>query len=111
MSHPMSLVISNCPPGEAERLAQALVEGRLAACVTLSPVKSVYIWQGEVCVDQEVTLTAKVSEAGVEACVARLLELHPYELPEVLCVPVDHARSHEPYCEWVRQACRDPTGG
>jgi len=105
MSDPMSLVISNCPPEEAERLARALIEAQLVACVTLSEVKSVYRWRGEVCLDQEVTLTAKVSEARVEACIERLTALHPYELPEVLCVPVDHERSHKPYCAWVRQAC------
>lgn len=105
MSHPMSLVISNCPPAEAERLALALVNERLAACVTLSAVRSVYRWEGEVCVDAEVTLTAKVSEAKVEACVARLLTLHPYELPEVLCLALDHERSHQAYCAWVASEC------
>ena len=106
MSHPMTLVISNCPPPDAEVIARALVEGRYAACVTLSPVRSVYSWEGELCVDDEVTLTAKVSADRAEACVKQLTSLHPYELPEVICVPVDHQRSSAAYCAWVAEACR-----
>ena len=108
MTYPTLLVISNCPPQDAERLARALIEGRYAACVTLSAVKSVYRWEGALCVDEEVTLTAKVSQERAASCVAQLTALHPYELPEVLCVPVDPALSSEAYCAWVEAECSEP---
>jgi periplasmic divalent cation tolerance protein len=101
----MALVLSNCPPASAEQLARALVEQRCAACVTLSEVKSVYRWQGELCIDQEVTLTAKVSLDLADRCVSTLIELHPYELPEVITLLVDSARSHPDYLHWVAEEC------
>lgn len=105
MSNPMMLILSNCPPQIAEELARSLVQEGYAACITLSEVKSVYRWEGALCSDQEVTLTAKVSAVRVKACVARLVELHPYDVPEVICLPVDHERSYQPYCTWVAQEC------
>ena len=100
------LVISNCPPDAAESIARALIEHRHAACVTLSPVKSVYRWQGEVCVDDEITLTAKVSASHVDGCVSALRALHPYEVPEILVLSTEPS-SHEAYCLWVNEEC-DP---
>ena len=100
----VSLIISNCPPNAAETIAQALVKLRHAACVTLSPVKSVYRWEGEICVDSEVTLTAKVGTSRVEACVSALRELHPYELPEILVLNTESSSLNE-YCAWVDDEC------
>ena len=100
----VSLIISNCPPDHAESIARALIERRHAACVTLSPVKSVYRWQGELCIDAEVTLTAKVSAPHVEAYVQALTALHPYEIPEILVLNTESA-SLEAYCAWVADEC------
>lgn len=105
MSSRVALVISNCPPDQAQNIAQALIAQRCAACVTLSPVQSVYRWEGEVCIDQEVTLTAKVSHQALEHCVEHLRSLHPYELPEILVIPVDTQFSHTAYLDWVEQEC------
>ena len=100
----VSLIISNCPPNAAEAIAQTLIEQHHAACVTLSPVKSVYRWQGEICIDQEVTLTAKVSTPRVASSVSALRELHPYDLPEILVLNTE-ASSLEEYCQWVSDEC------
>ena len=100
----VSLIVSNCPPDVVESIAQALIKGRYAACVTLSPVKSIYRWQGEICVDAEVTLTAKVSATHVEACVNALRRLHPYEVPEILVLNTEPT-SLEAYRTWVGQEC------
>ena len=102
---PTYLVISNVPVEHAESLAKSLIDRRVAACVTLSPVNSVYRWEGELCVDQEVTLTAKVSEICVERCVDAIQALHPYELPEVLTIKVDAERSSKAYQDWVAAQC------
>jgi periplasmic divalent cation tolerance protein len=102
----MRLVLSNLPPADADRIASALVEERLAACVNLLPVTSVYRWKGEVCREPETTALIKVAEEGLDALKARLLELHPYELPEILALPIDAAASLAAYVQWVR----DETG-
>src|SRR5262245_35605965 len=71
-------------PRDAERIARALVEERLAACVNVVPgVVSVYRWKGVVERENELLLVIKTLADRVDALKARLLELHPYELPEV----------------------------
>ncbi|MCS6900469.1 MAG: divalent cation tolerance protein CutA [Myxococcales bacterium] len=99
----MKLAFTNCPPDHAERIACALVEERLAACVNAFPVKSVYRWKGELQKDEEVTLLIKVASDKVGALRAKLLALHPYELPEFLVFDVDTASSLEAYISWVQQ--------
>ena len=104
------LVISNCPPDAAETIARALIERRHAACVTLSPVKSIYCWRDDICVDAEITLTAKVSATRVDGCVSALRALHPYEVPEILVLRTEPS-SLEAYCTWVEEECAPKVDG
>ncbi len=99
----MRIVLSNLPPADADRIATTLVEERLAACVNLLPVTSVYRWKGAICRDPEVTALIKVRADGVDALRARLLELHPYDLPEIVALSIDEAASLAPYVAWVRE--------
>ena len=95
-----------CPDTEtAERIATSLVDERLAACVNIMPgVRSVYRWQDQVERDDEVLLLVKTMPDQFERLQVRLLELHPYELPEVLAVETDHA--HPDYLDWVADQTR-----
>ena len=97
------LILSNLPPESAEIIAKTLIEERKAACVNLSPIRSVYRWKDEICVDEEVTLLAKVSKAHSMTCIHQIKALHPYELPEIIVLPVDTKHSYGPYLEWVTQ--------
>jgi periplasmic divalent cation tolerance protein len=99
----MVIVLCNCPPKDAERIARILVEEKLAACVNMAPVKSVYAWKGELCVDDEVTLLVKTAGERLPELRQRILAMHPYELPEIVVLPVDVERSHAPYVDWVRR--------
>jgi periplasmic divalent cation tolerance protein len=93
-----------CPDADsARRIAETLVAERLAACVNRLPgIASTYRWQGEVTTDSEHLLLIKTTAARFEALRTRLLTLHPYDLPELIAVPVEHA--HAPYLAWVREA-------
>lgn len=85
----------------AELLARALVEERLAACVNVVPgVVSLYRWEGELHRDAENLMIAKTTAERVERLRARVVELHPYDVPEVLVLTVDEG--HPPYMDWVR---------
>lgn len=107
----MRILLCNCPPAEADGLARALIERRLAACVNILPaVTSVYRWEGAVQTDTESTLLVKVAEPVVERAVAALSELHSYTVPEVLVLPVDTERSFGPYVRWVRESCGSEEG-
>jgi periplasmic divalent cation tolerance protein len=91
--------------GDAQRIARALVEERLAACVNLVPgVVSIYRWKGNVEQEAELLLVIKTLAERVEALKARLLELHPYELPEVVVLPIGDG--HAPYLAWIEQQVR-----
>jgi len=95
------LVFCTCPDEEtAARIAEALVEERLAACVNRLPaLTSVYLWQGKVERDAETLLLIKTADARFDALRARLCVLHPYELPEIIAVPV--TRGLPAYLQWV----------
>lgn len=84
----------------AKRLAHVLVEERLAACVHAgAPGVSMYLWQGNLEGGDEVPLTIKTAASRVDALLQRLAELHPYEVPECLVVPV--AGGLPAYIDWV----------
>jgi len=90
-------------PEDALRLARALVEQGLAACVNIVPgVTSVYRWQGKVEAEPERLLVIKTRAERFEELRATLVSLHPYEVPEVLALAVQ--AGHAPYLAWL-DAC------
>jgi len=85
---------------DAERIAEALVERRLAACVNVLPaVRSFYRWKGVLQRDEERLLVIKTRAERFEALREALVALHPYELPEVVALPI--VAGHAPYLEWI----------
>ena len=98
----LRVVFLTAPDGEvAERLARGLLEERLAACVNLIPgIRSFYRWQGAVQVDAEVLLVVKTRADRLEALASWVQDLHPYELPEILGLPV--IGGSQAYLDWIR---------
>lgn len=88
--HAHQLVLTTAPDREvAERLARTLVEERLAACVNVLPaMQSIYRWKGQIESASEQLLVVKTRTADYAAVEARIRALHPYELPEVIAVPI-----------------------
>lgn len=101
------LVFNTCPDdASADAIATALVDERLAACVSVLPgVRSVYRWQGSIDRSNEVQLLIKTTADRLDALTARLQALHPYELPEVLAV--ESRGGLTPYLDWVAEQTRD----
>ncbi len=88
---------------EGERVASILVEERLAACVNvLGEMQSFYRWKGSVEMGRERQLVIKTTAARVPALMARLGELHEYDLPELIVVPV--AGGSDAYLNWIRES-------
>ena len=98
---PYRLLLSACPDAEsAGRIAAALVEERLAACVTVLPgARSVYRWQGAVEHAHECVLLIKARADDYPALERRLLALHPYAVPELLALPV--LAGNPAYLAWL----------
>jgi periplasmic divalent cation tolerance protein len=82
------LVLSTVPETESARIAETLVSERLVACVNATPVRSCYWWKGEICREREELLVMKTRESLFARLMGRLKETHPYEVPEILALPV-----------------------
>jgi len=95
------LCLCTCPDDKtAQELARSLVEARLAACVNILPaISSVYVWKGQIEQDEEVLLLIKTNEQRLGDLQAHILEKHPYELPEVIAVPVTEGLTG--YLQWL----------
>jgi periplasmic divalent cation tolerance protein len=95
------LVLTNVPErAVAERLAEMLVEKKLAACVNiLAPCRSVYRWKGGVQHDEEHPMLMKTTAERYPALEQALRAAHPYELPEIIALPL--ARGLPAYLQWV----------
>jgi periplasmic divalent cation tolerance protein len=100
------LVLTNLPDREsAEKLAALLVEQRLAACVNvLAACSSVYRWNGKIQRDEEHPLLIKTAGDRYPALQAAIRANHPYELPEIIAVPIAHGLPA--YLDWVESETR-----
>ena len=102
----MAIVSVYCVFGsteEAERIGRAVVEERLAACVNiLGPCRSIFRWQGAVETAEEVPAIFKTGAEGADRLVARLAELHSYDVPAIVVWPIETALAA--YADWVQQA-------
>ena len=102
------ILVSTCPDAStAERIARELVDASLVACVNIVPgLRSIYRWNGAVQADDEVLMILKTPADRLSAARERLVALHPYDVPEVVALPV--ADGHYPYLQWVIDSTRIP---
>lgn len=101
---PFVIVLTTFPAdGDAEMVARTLVEERLVACVNILPVMdSVYRWEGNIDQSRERQVVMKTAQDRVDELTRRLEELHPFEVPELLVVPVSGGGDR--YLAWIRES-------
>lgn len=100
------LVVSTFPDqGKARAIGRALVVERLAACVNVfaTPVESIYTWQGKLEESTEALAFIKTTRVAYPALEARLRELHPYDVPEIIALPL--VAGSPDYLRWVAENC------
>ena len=109
MKKQASVVLVNAGNAQqAETIAQALVSEKLAACVNIvSPIRSIYRWKGEVQTETEHMMIIKTRANLVAKVEARVRELHSYEVPEVIALPID--AGSKPYLDWIFESTDAPT--
>jgi len=101
------VALVTAPPKAAPGLAKALVERRVAACANVvDPVQSHFWWDGDVQAEPEALLILKTRADAFEALRDAVLELHPYDVPEVIAVEVE--RALDAYAHWVRDEVEGP---
>jgi periplasmic divalent cation tolerance protein len=92
---------------EAQKLARTLVGQKLVACAQISAIESFYHWQDAVQHDKEFRVVLKTTDACYPALEAAIRALHPYELPAIFAVALEHV--YAPYGDWVEANCCPPT--
>lgn len=105
MDSGLLIVVCNVPDeAVANRLTEALLQRQLVACVNQLPsVQSTYRWQGQIEQAQEIPLLLKTTAQNFPALCQAIQSEHPYQVPEIIAVPISHALSA--YADWVKQEC------
>jgi periplasmic divalent cation tolerance protein len=95
------IILCTCPDKDtAEKIASLLVTGKLAACVNILPgISSVYLWHEQIESAQEHLLLIKVNKTGYQAIEEAIKKHHPYELPEIIAVPIENGLPE--YLHWI----------
>ncbi|MGA2191930.1 MAG: divalent-cation tolerance protein CutA [Nitrospirota bacterium] len=105
MVEPVVIFITTPDEETAAKIARTLVEEKLAACANIvKGVRSIYSWKGETCDDSECLMVVKTVLRNFDALSQRVAELHPYEVPEIIAVPV--VGGHKPYLLWLEENTR-----
>ena len=91
---------------EGQAIATALIEDKLAACVNLLPIDSIYLWQGEIQQDREYQLIIKTDLNKFAELAAKIKTLHSYEVPEIIALPI--VDGSQAYLDWVGTSLRSP---
>jgi len=96
-----TIVFVTCESREqAERIAQSVVTGKLAACVNVVPgIRSCYVWEGKLTWSDEVLLMIKTSRGRFDQLQDRIKEMHTYSVPEIVSVPIEDA--FDKYIAWI----------
>jgi periplasmic divalent cation tolerance protein len=89
---------------EANRIGQALVGEKLAACVNIHPIRSIFRWQGEIRQEDEVAILAKTRAELVDEVMSRVKELHSYEVPCIIVLPLE--KGNPDFLEWISQSTK-----
>ena len=96
----IKLLITTVPPVHAERIVRTLVEERLVACGNIVPsVRSMYVWKGEMCNEEESLVVMETPRDRLVVATARLRMLHPYECPKI--VVLDPVSVNDEYVAWA----------
>ena len=102
MSESLVVFVTSGSEEEALKIAHALVEERLAACVNLvSPIRSIYRWEGKICDEKEWLLVIKTQTARFDDLEKRVKALHSYSVPEIIALPIVTGSSS--YLNWLEE--------
>jgi len=100
MENNFSIIITTFPDkASAKNLAKLLVEKKLAACVQIFPIESVYAWEGKICEEDEFLLFIKSKTINFEDISATIKEIHTYEVPEIVQIPLTDGLPE--YLKWI----------
>jgi len=105
MSNPIVIFVTCGSEEEGLKIANALVEGHLAACVNLiSPIRSIYRWEGKIWDEKEWLLIIKTQKDRFEELEKKVKSLHSYSVPEIISLPISEGSSS--YLRWIKESTK-----
>ncbi len=105
MNDPKVLYVTTGDLAEARRIGEILVEKRLCACVNIiNNMESVYWWEGEIQSDTECILLVKTTENFVERVTSKIKEIHSYDVPCVISLPISPDEGNREYIQWIKKS-------
>lgn len=99
------ILVTTGSQAEAKKIAQALIEAKLAACVSMTAIHSVYRWQGEIQAEDEWQLIIKTELSKFKLLEVKVRELHSYEVPEIIVLPILAGESA--YLQWISESVKE----
>ncbi len=96
------VILSTAPVGDADRIARTLVEERLVACANISQVRSYFVWENKLSEEVEHMMILKTESNLADKVKARIKDLHSYDLPEVIVLPI--IGGAKDYLKWIKQS-------
>jgi len=93
------VVFITCPKGEAEKISSLLIEKRVAACVNIADVSSIFRWMGKIEKADEELLIAKTRASLFDELVSMVKSIHSYEVPEIIALPI--VKGTQDYLQWL----------
>ena len=102
MSNYIVIYITTGSINEAKKIGRTLVEEKLVACSNIiSPIRSIYSWQGKICDDKEALMMLKTKKELFKQIIKRVEELHSYDVPEIIAIPIIDGSSK--YLSWINE--------
>ncbi len=102
MNNFIVIYITTGSVNEAKKIGRALVEEKLVACSNvISPIRSIYSWQGKICDDKEAMMILKTRKTHFKQIVKRVEKLHSYDVPEIIAMPIIEGSSK--YLSWINE--------
>ena len=102
MSNYIVIYITTGSANEAKKIGRTLVEEKLVACSNIiSPIRSIYRWQGKICDDKEALMVLKTRKSLFKQIVKRVETLHSYDVPEIIAMPITEGSSK--YLSWLNE--------
>jgi len=89
---------------EAEKIGRVLVEEKLAACVNIHPIKSIYRWEEDIAEESETAMFVKTKAELADAIIKRVKQLHSYEVPCIVSLPIEEG--HPDFLEWIDRSTK-----
>ncbi len=102
---PYLVYITAADEDEAKKIGRALVTEKLAACVNIHPIQSIYRWQGKIEEGEEVAILAKTRDTLVDRVIVRVKELHSYQVPDIIAWRIE--KGNPEYLHWINESTEE----